>query len=124
MGYIYLFLLALGVLLSSCSKKDKDIDFYKSQYRDPRILGYWKMLVLDPSEEYIDEYNADGTLIDYSDGRKHFTKYFYTEGNVLMTYENLGWKVKPWKRKYKYEIRNDSLFLQYYDDIYIYFFWL
>ncbi len=106
--------MALGVLLSSCSKKDKDIDFYKSQYRDPLFFGKWK-LQSSYSSEQIREFKSDGSIVDYYDNFKQKGPYYYTVANHLFTYENLG-KFTIFKTKDRYEIKSDTLRLYYYDE--------
>ncbi len=122
MRYIYLLLGVVGFLMLSCDDRDKEIDFIKQQHRDPKMIGFWERLSNNPfqketdSEVWITEYKVAGTFVNYCNGRKNLTKYFYTKDDDLITYYDTGcWTDKPIKNKYRYQIKQDTLRLYYYD---------
>jgi hypothetical protein len=107
-----------GFLFVACDS-DKDLmEYYKSQPKDANLMGWWDISTAINSgcclyckfDSYSkpEYYLADNGELKSRDGNH----YWYTAGNLLYVLEyNESWMYGSIETSYKYEIRNDTLFL-------------
>ncbi len=117
MKYVYLLLVALGVLMfSNCSRDNEEIiAHFKKGKRDPKIIGVWE------TDGLIFEYKANGAFkAKYKPKGKlvpDMGQWFYTEGDfIIYLRASQDWKVATDQIKDRYRIRDGKLYLYYESD--------
>jgi hypothetical protein len=119
------FYIFICLSLFSCEKeKEERIEYYKSQNRDPLLIGYWKSVNENNTSRRIYDSNGVISVLEKeitSEGVVYIKKedvivYYYTKGNKLYTLRaEKGIKYGIAENWSRYEIRNDTLNIDGYD---------
>ena len=122
-----LFLLVVVLFLSACHDDNgaELLEFYKSQPRDPELIGWWGRYDELNKEHRYDIYESDGRFLTYEikdsgERYKSWTNnYYYTKDNKIMMFQYMSgsWKDGPSFEfgPQAYKINGDTLFF-YNDD--------
>lgn len=112
-----------SVALGSCGDDSSEIERFKNEYRDPNLIGKWKMIT-DDNEYYIDIFNKAGeweTENKKPNGEKYkqFRYYYYTNGDRLYyLFPKTPLKGGGDSGFHFYSIKNDTLVFKHESDLY------